>query len=108
MPPRAFEKLLQPGQIGKLKTRNRIVRTAAGVDYLNKDFTVVEEKMLPLYEAWARGGAGLIILGGANAQSAFIACSDRSTERTRYSPAALWSLCRGVIRPSLWSAGCRS
>ncbi len=65
MPAREFEKLLQPGQIGKLKTRNRIVRTAAGVDYLDKDFVVVEEKMLPLYEAWARGGAGLIILGGA-------------------------------------------
>ena len=65
MPARTFAKLLQPGQIGKLKTRNRIVRTAAGVDYLDKDFVVVEEKMLPLYEAWARGGAGLIILGGA-------------------------------------------
>jgi 2,4-dienoyl-CoA reductase (NADPH2) len=65
MPAHAFEKLLQPGQIGKLKTKNRIVRTAAGVDYLDKDFIVVEEKMLPLYEAWARGGAGLIILGGA-------------------------------------------
>jgi 2,4-dienoyl-CoA reductase (NADPH2) len=65
MPVRGFDKLLQPGQIGKLKTRNRIVRTAAGVDYLDRDFLVVEEKMLPLYEAWARGGAGLIILGGA-------------------------------------------
>ena len=65
MPPREFENLLQPGTIGKLKTKNRIVRTAAGVDYLDKDFIVVEEKMLPLYEAWARGGAGLIILGGA-------------------------------------------
>jgi 2,4-dienoyl-CoA reductase (NADPH2) len=65
MPVREFEKLLQPGNIGKLQTKNRMVRTAAGIDYLSSDFIVKEDQMLPLYEAWARGGVGLIILGGA-------------------------------------------
>jgi 2,4-dienoyl-CoA reductase (NADPH2) len=58
-----FNKLLESGRIGRVKTRNRIVRTAAGVDYLDKDYFVVRERELPFYEALARGGVGLIILG---------------------------------------------
>lgn len=59
----AFGKLLEPGRIGRVKTRNRMVRTAAGVDYLDKDYFVVRERELPFYEALAKGGVGLIILG---------------------------------------------
>ena len=58
-----FTKLFEPGTIGKVKTKNRIVRTAAGVDYLDKDYFVMRERELPFYEALARGGVGLIILG---------------------------------------------
>ena len=60
----AFSKLLEPGSLGKVKTRNRMVRSAAGVIYLDDDYYVIREKTLPLYEAFARGGAGLVILGG--------------------------------------------
>ncbi len=59
-----FSKLLEPGNIGHIKLKNRLVRTAAGVDYLDKEYFVRRERELPLYEALARGGVGLIILGG--------------------------------------------
>ena len=59
-----FSKLLEPGRIGQVKTKNRIVRSAAGIIYLDDDFFVIREQTIPLYEALARGGAGLIILGG--------------------------------------------
>ena len=53
----SFKQLLQPGRIGKVQTRNRIIKTANGMffGYGNK-------KNVFLYEAIARGGAGLIIV----------------------------------------------
>ena len=59
-----FPKLFEPGQIGSLKLKNRLVRTAAGVDYLDENDFVKLEQELPFYEALARGGVGLIGLGG--------------------------------------------
>jgi len=59
-----FPKLFEPGQIGSMRLKNRLVRTAAGVDYLDEnDFPILEQE-LPFYEALARGGVGLIGLGG--------------------------------------------
>jgi 2,4-dienoyl-CoA reductase (NADPH2) len=60
-----YRKLFEPGQIGKLKIKNRLVRSAAGTDYLDENFFSKSELQLPFYKALARGGAGLIILGGA-------------------------------------------
>ena len=51
-----FEKILEPGQIGKVRTKNRIVKTCGGAEDIagrNRAFL----------EAIARGGAGLIIWG---------------------------------------------
>jgi 2,4-dienoyl-CoA reductase (NADPH2) len=51
-----FAKLLEPGQIGKVKTRNRIVKTCGGAEDIagyNRAFM----------EGLARGGVGLIIWG---------------------------------------------
>jgi 2,4-dienoyl-CoA reductase (NADPH2) len=59
-----FPKLFEPGQIGSLRLKNRLVRTAAGVDYLDENDFVKLEQELPFYEALARGGVGLIGLGG--------------------------------------------
>jgi 2,4-dienoyl-CoA reductase (NADPH2) len=57
MPRKArFEKLLEPCQIGRVKTRNRILKTAA----LN-EFTLEQNK--PFFEALARGGVGIIHIG---------------------------------------------
>ena len=59
----AFSKLLEPGYVGKVKTRNRMVRSGASVIFLDEhDF--VKEESLRFYEALARGGVGMIVLGG--------------------------------------------
>ncbi len=60
-----FNKLLQPGKIGHLQTKNRIVRSAAGVDWLDQDYFIIKERELSFFEAIARGGAGMILVGSA-------------------------------------------
>jgi 2,4-dienoyl-CoA reductase (NADPH2) len=57
-----FEKLLEPGRIGSVRTRNRIIKSAAGLWYWGKGENPVTEKVKYLYEAFARGGVGLIIM----------------------------------------------
>jgi 2,4-dienoyl-CoA reductase (NADPH2) len=51
-----FEKLLAPGRIGKLRIKNRIVKTCGGAE----DIGIRNRNFL---ESIARGGAGLIIWG---------------------------------------------
>ena len=62
MTDKRFSKLLEPGSIGQVKTRNRIIKSAAGLWYWGKGDNPVTEKVKCLYEAFARGGVGLIIM----------------------------------------------
>ncbi len=55
-----FDKLLEPYHIGKVKTRNRIVKTAAGMSFQTDDY--MNEKAKAFYEGLARGGAGLLMV----------------------------------------------
>jgi len=57
-----FHKLLEPYHIGKVKTRNRIIKTASGTSFWNTGEHRVSEKGKAFYEALARGGVGLIIV----------------------------------------------
>jgi 2,4-dienoyl-CoA reductase (NADPH2) len=58
-----FEKLLEPGSIGSVKTRNRLIKTAAGLAFWNKgQEDPNNDKVKYLYEALAKGGVGLIIM----------------------------------------------
>ena len=57
-----LEKILEPGYIGKLKTRNRMVKTAAGMSYADEGF--ITDKYKAFYESLARGGIGLLIVEG--------------------------------------------
>jgi 2,4-dienoyl-CoA reductase (NADPH2) len=56
-----FRKLLEPYHIGKVKTRNRIIKTASGTSFWNPGEHRVTEKGKAFYEALAKGGVGLII-----------------------------------------------
>src|SRR5512136_252759 len=57
-----FEKLFEPGRIGTMEIRNRIVMPAmAGMGPTPEGF--VTEKTKGFYEARAKGGVGLIIVG---------------------------------------------
>jgi len=55
-----FEKLMEPGYIGRLRTRNRIIKTAAGTGYAENGLP--SERMNAFYGSLAKGGVGLIIV----------------------------------------------
>ena len=57
-----FTKLLEPSCIGSVKTRNRIIKSAGGLQYWTPGDSPVTEKAKWLYDAYARGGVGLIIM----------------------------------------------
>ena len=55
-----FDKLLEPYHIGKVQTRNRIVKTAAGMSYQTDDY--MNEISKAFYEGLAKGGVGLLMV----------------------------------------------
>jgi 2,4-dienoyl-CoA reductase (NADPH2) len=55
-----FKKLLEPGYIGKVKTRNRIIKTANGTSFIEPT-GYVGDRALAYYETMAAGGVGLLI-----------------------------------------------
>ena len=59
---KTFNRLLEPSSIGKVKTRNRIIKTAAGTSFWNPGERRITEMALAYYEAVAKGGAGLIMM----------------------------------------------
>jgi hypothetical protein len=56
-----FEKLMEPGMIGPVKTRNRIIKTANGTSYVDPDQTC-GDRMIAYYERLARGGVGFLVV----------------------------------------------
>ncbi|OGO32753.1 MAG: hypothetical protein A2Z29_08065 [Chloroflexi bacterium RBG_16_56_11] len=56
-----FEKLLEPGYIGKVRTRNRMIKTANGTSFIETS-GYVGDRALAYYENMAKGGVGLIIV----------------------------------------------
>jgi 2,4-dienoyl-CoA reductase (NADPH2) len=55
-----FEKLLEKGKIGRVTTRNRMIKTANGTSFIQPD-GYVGDRALAYYEAMSQGGVGLII-----------------------------------------------
>jgi len=55
-----FGRLMEPGWIGSVRTRNRIIKTASGYGLADADGTMGEAPRA-IYERMAAGGAGLII-----------------------------------------------
>ena len=60
MDPR-FQKLLEPGMIGPVKTRNRMLKTANGTSFMEEDQTV-GPRMIAWYERLAKGGVGFLVV----------------------------------------------
>ena len=56
-----FQKLLEPSYIGKVKTRNRIIKTAQGSSFIEPT-GYVGEQTKAYYETMAKGGVGLLIV----------------------------------------------
>jgi len=57
-----YEKLLEPGRIGSVKTRNRIFKSGAGMLMWHEDDLHMSEEVKAFYESIARGGVGLLIV----------------------------------------------
>jgi len=54
-----FSKLLEPGRIGRVTTRNRIIKTANGTSYMDEDQNV-GPRQIAYYERLAKGGVGYL------------------------------------------------
>ncbi len=57
-----YERLLEPGYIGSVRTRNRIIKTGAGLLMVDENDLHMREEVKALYEAIARGGVGLLVV----------------------------------------------
>ncbi|MGD9118773.1 MAG: FAD-dependent oxidoreductase [Dehalococcoidia bacterium] len=57
----SYQRLLEPGQIGNIKTKNRIFKTGAG-STLGDGSGKVTQRHKTFYGALARGGVGLIVV----------------------------------------------
>jgi 2,4-dienoyl-CoA reductase (NADPH2) len=57
-----FQKILEPGRIGSVKTRNRMVKSGAGMLMWHEEDLHMRPEVLAFYEGIARGGVGLLIV----------------------------------------------
>ncbi len=57
-----FERLLSPVKIGGIQCKNRIYKPPSGTKLFNNTNGYVSEEGKLIYEAWAKGGAGCIVV----------------------------------------------
>jgi 2,4-dienoyl-CoA reductase (NADPH2) len=60
-----FRKLMEPGQIGSVRTKNRILKTGSTLGFYPWEGGHIQQKVIDSYEALAKGGAGLVTVGAA-------------------------------------------
>jgi 2,4-dienoyl-CoA reductase (NADPH2) len=56
-----FKKLFEPGKIGPLTVKNRIIKTANGTSFMDPDQTC-GDRMIAYYERLAKGGVGFLVV----------------------------------------------
>jgi 2,4-dienoyl-CoA reductase (NADPH2) len=59
-----FEKLLEPGRIGSVKIKNRMIKSGAAARYWGTGMDQINDRGKFYYEALARGGIGLLMVEG--------------------------------------------
>jgi 2,4-dienoyl-CoA reductase (NADPH2) len=64
MSSKRYEKLLQPGYIGPVKTKIRLIKTGANPGFFPYDDGLMHQQIVDYYEALAAGGVGLVTVGG--------------------------------------------
>lgn len=60
-----FRKLMEPGYIGSVPTRNRLLKTGSSPGFFPWEGGNIQQKAIDYYEALAKGGAGLVTVGAA-------------------------------------------
>jgi 2,4-dienoyl-CoA reductase (NADPH2) len=61
-----YKRLMEPGFIGQVRTRNRILKNGTGFGFQDPSHGFMTQPMLDFYGALARGGVGLIVVGAAH------------------------------------------
>lgn len=59
-----FIKLMEPGQIGAVRTKNRILKTGAHPGFFPFEGGNIQDKAIDYHETLAKGGAGIVTVGG--------------------------------------------
>jgi 2,4-dienoyl-CoA reductase (NADPH2) len=57
-----FKLLMEPGQIGPVKTKNRIIKTANGTSFMDFETQRPGDRMVAFYERLAKGGVGYLTI----------------------------------------------
>jgi 2,4-dienoyl-CoA reductase (NADPH2) len=60
-----FRRLLEPGYIGAVRTRNRLLKTGSTLGFYPWQDGHIQQKVIDGYEVLAKGGAGLVTVGAA-------------------------------------------
>lgn len=60
-----FEKLLEPGRIGSLELRNRIVKMGSTIGFYPWQDGHIQKEVIDIYENLAKGGVALVTAGAA-------------------------------------------
>ncbi len=62
---RRFRKLLEPGYIGSVRTRNRLLKTGSTLGFYPWEDGHIQQGVIDSYEVLAKGGAGIVTVGAA-------------------------------------------
>jgi 2,4-dienoyl-CoA reductase (NADPH2) len=62
---RPFRRLMEPGYIGSVRTKNRILKTGSTLGFYPWEDGHIQQKVIDSYEALAQGGAGIVTVGAA-------------------------------------------
>jgi 2,4-dienoyl-CoA reductase (NADPH2) len=60
-----FRKLMEPSYIGTVRTRNRLLKTGSSPGFYPWEDGYIQQEAIDIYEAWAKGGAGIVTVGAA-------------------------------------------
>ena len=60
-----FQRLMEPGKIGSLHIRNRILKTGSTLGFYPWEDGHIQQPVIDSYEVIAKGGAGLVTVGAA-------------------------------------------
>jgi len=62
---KSYRRLLEPGYLGSLRTRNRILKTGSTLGFYAWEDGHIPQKQIDAYETLAKGGAGIVTVGAA-------------------------------------------
>jgi 2,4-dienoyl-CoA reductase (NADPH2) len=62
---RTFRKLMEPGYIGSVRTKNRILKTGSTLGFYPWEDGHIQQQVIDSYEVLAKGGAGIVTVGAA-------------------------------------------